>query len=112
MFRGSSANSTAIFAGEMFAPTEWRAMGRRLGLTDREVEVVRAMFDYRTELDMAQALGCKPDTLHTHVRRIYDKLGVKSRVEVVLAAVACSRTLISRSPFMGPAPDQSPSTPG
>ena len=57
-------------------------------LTDREMEVLRLMAaGYRNER-VAEALGVTEQTVKNHVRSIFGKLGVETRVEAVLFAIA------------------------
>ena len=75
-------------AGSSIFPAEvWVAMGRGLGLTEREVEIVSAVFDDRTELGIAAELGISPHTVHTHIERLHHKLAVVDRVTMVLRVV-------------------------
>lgn len=78
--RGSPGSR--LLAGE-----EWQRAERGLHLSGREVEIVRAIFDDRTESAIAQGLGISPHTVHTHVERLYRKLGVTSRTQLVLRVV-------------------------
>jgi DNA-binding NarL/FixJ family response regulator len=49
-------------------------------LTAREVEVLRLLAQGLTNAQMAQRLVISPRTIHAHVRTIYSKLGLPSRV--------------------------------
>jgi DNA-binding CsgD family transcriptional regulator len=51
-------------------------------LTDRELEVARLVVDRRTNPEIAAALFLSPKTVETHIRNVFYKLGVSSRVEV------------------------------
>ena len=48
-------------------------------LTPREAEVLELLQDGRSNGEIAQALHVSVETVRTHVRRIYRKLGVKTR---------------------------------
>lgn len=48
-------------------------------LTDREMEVLRALAPGHTHAYIARALVISQDTVKTHVARIYQKLGVTSK---------------------------------
>jgi DNA-binding NarL/FixJ family response regulator len=56
-------------------------------LTDREHEIVQAIFDDRAEASIARELGISAHTVHSHVERIYQKCRVNSRVSLVLRIV-------------------------
>ena len=52
---------------------------------ERGLEIVQCIFDDRTEAGMARQLGISAHTIHTHLERLYRKLGVSTRC----AAVVC-----------------------
>jgi DNA-binding NarL/FixJ family response regulator len=68
-----------------------RALGRekatRPALSEREVEVLRLVAAGRTDGEIGQELSIAERTVRYHLRNIYDKLGVKARVEAVAWAV-------------------------
>jgi DNA-binding NarL/FixJ family response regulator len=51
-------------------------------LTERELQVARLVVDRRTNPELAEALFLSPKTVETHMRNIFRKLEVSSRVEV------------------------------
>ncbi len=55
----------------------------RLGLTQRQSQVIAALASGATEKQAAENLGLAAPTLHTHVRRAYEKLDLRSRAELV-----------------------------
>lgn len=57
-------------------------------LSDRELEVVALLADGRSNKDIAEALYLSVNTVRNHVQRISRKLGVNSRLEIV---VECSK---------------------
>ena len=57
-----------------------------LGLTAREMEVLTALIDGGSNKVIAERLGVSPNTIKTHVARLYGKLGVSGRVEALEAA--------------------------
>jgi DNA-binding NarL/FixJ family response regulator len=60
-------------------------------LTARELEVARLVVDRRTNPEIAAALFLSPKTVETHVRHLFQKLGVSSRVEVARAIERADR---------------------
>ena len=60
-----------------------------LGLTPREVEVLALLAAGQANKEIARALGVSPNTVKTHLARLYEKLGVTSRT----AAIAQARAL-------------------
>jgi len=61
-------------------------------LTDREREVADLVVDRRTNSEIADALFLSLKTVETHLRHIFHKLQVTSRVEVARAVEAASDT--------------------
>ncbi len=57
---------------------------RTLGLTGRELEVIAAVAAGHTNKDIAQTLSISEHTVKTHLTNIFDKLGVSTRLELVL----------------------------
>ena len=54
-------------------------------LTERELEIARLVVDRKTNSEIAAALFLSPKTIETHMRNIFRKLNVLSRVEVARA---------------------------
>ena len=77
----------------VFVPGEWRSLAACLGLSPRECGIVRAVFDGNSEKDAAERLGLSPHTVHTYLWRIYRKLRVQSREELLVRVFAEFRAL-------------------
>jgi DNA-binding CsgD family transcriptional regulator len=56
-------------------------------LTLREIQVLELLSAGKRYVDIAQGLGISVDTVRSHLRRIYPKLGVQSRTAAVSAHV-------------------------
>jgi DNA-binding NarL/FixJ family response regulator len=65
-----------------FVAPDWRSAG----LTPRELEVVRLVARGFTNREVAEALVVTPKTAKNHVHRILDKLGVRSRNQIIARA--------------------------
>jgi len=65
-----------------------RPTGRLSALTEREVEVLRALVDGLSARDAADHLDVAVNTVRTHTHRIFRKLGVHGRLEAVRIARA------------------------
>lgn len=59
-----------------------------LGLTARQLEVLRLLATGRTDAEIAAELYISPRTVHRHLSAIYDKLDVDSRTAAVARAFA------------------------
>lgn len=53
---------------------------RALGLTPRECEILELLASGQSIKEMARALKISPNTVKTHVARVYEKLDVSRRV--------------------------------
>lgn len=63
---------------------EWNLITDDLELSPREAEVVKLLFAQHTERRIARELGISRHTVHSHLRRIYRKLDVRSRTALLL----------------------------
>ncbi|MFO1399588.1 MAG: response regulator transcription factor, partial [Steroidobacteraceae bacterium] len=54
-----------------------------LGITPRELSVLQELAAGRSNKEIAARLAIAPDTVKTHVARLYDKLGARRRTEAV-----------------------------
>lgn len=59
-----------------------------VGLTDREKQILELMVSGKTIARVADILHCSPHTVHDHARKIYRKLNVHNRSELVQKAAA------------------------
>lgn len=62
----------------------WDYIARKLGLSHREQQIARGILADRKELAIARRLGISEHTVHTHLERLYRKLGVSSRLQLVI----------------------------
>lgn len=62
------------------------------GLTAREREILELVYDGLSNPDIAQVLSITVNTVKGHIRNIFEKLGVSSRVELVHCINAQERT--------------------
>ena len=78
---------------------DWKhEVGERLekayGLTSSETAICRLVFELRNLDDVAQERGVSIDTVRTQVKRIFAKVGLHSKAELVkLLAMLCARTM-------------------
>jgi len=59
----------------------------RFGLTDRQIDIVKAIVSGATNREIGGTLGISEDTVKQHLSNIFDKCGVSTRVELALFAV-------------------------
>ena len=63
-----------------------RRRQQSFGLTRRELDIVRAVIDGRTNKEIAVRLAISPNTVKRHLLHIFNKVGASSRVELALFA--------------------------
>ncbi|AOR30576.1 hypothetical protein BFF78_05505 [Streptomyces fodineus] len=71
-------------SGESRTGRDARAADERLGLTVREFTVAELVAEGRTNRQIADRLGLSIHTVATHLDRIRDKLGLRSRTQIAL----------------------------
>jgi DNA-binding CsgD family transcriptional regulator len=90
-------------------------------LTAREREVLQWLGAGKTDRDIGAILNISPRTVHKHLQRIYEKLGVETRTAAVMRTLALRRQPIGNgigdsnvpfSPVRGPSPVQGRRFPG
>mgnify|MGYP000169459567 CR=1 FL=1 len=57
-----------------------------LGISERELEVLLKIVSGRSNKEIAAQLSVSPNTVKTHVARLFEKLGARRRTEAVLKA--------------------------
>ena len=80
-----------VASGEVFLPKRIRAIyddrKKRPSLSEREIEIIRLVAKGFSNDELAERLHLSPDTIKVHLRHVYEKLGVESRVEAVTEAM-------------------------
>jgi DNA-binding CsgD family transcriptional regulator len=61
----------------------WQAVRVAFALSDRELDVLRCLFGGQSEKEVAECLVLSPHTVHTYLRRLARKLGVRNRAALV-----------------------------
>ena len=73
-----------VRAPEPFVPDAARA--RQLGITPREMEILEAIAAGLSTREIAARLFVSENTVKTHARRLFDKLGARRRTQAVQIA--------------------------
>ncbi len=76
----------AVHAGGTWQPAGVAPPTEDTGLTARESEIVRMIADGLRNKEIAAQLGISEGTVKVHLHRIYEKLGVDGRVELIFWA--------------------------
>lgn len=71
----------------LFSEQAWQALQDSLKLSARELQITRYIFADRKEKAIAEELALSPHTVRTYCERLYRKLNVNSRVEMVVRVV-------------------------
>src|SRR5262245_25662139 len=66
----------------------WTCLGMTLRLSPREMQIVQGVFGDRKEETIAGELGISPHTVNTYFQRLYAKLGVSSRPQLIVRVMA------------------------
>jgi len=61
-----------------------------LGLTKREIEVLECLRRGESNKEIARSLEISPNTVKTHLKSLYEKIGVKNRTQAVTQATELS----------------------
>lgn len=78
------ATDAALLAARAIDVGEWP--GAHLGLTRREAELLSLLGEGLPPRDAALRMGLSPETVRTHTRNLYRKLGVNDRAAAVAVA--------------------------
>jgi DNA-binding NarL/FixJ family response regulator len=81
----SPGRTNAPVVPQQRGPAPNRGPGRRLALTARELQVLRAMADGKSNAQIGRELFVSEDTIKTHARRLFRKLGARDRAHAVAA---------------------------
>jgi DNA-binding CsgD family transcriptional regulator len=57
-----------------------------LGLSPREIQVLAEIAAGRSNKEIARTLDVSPNTVKTHISRVYEKLGARRRTDALLRA--------------------------
>ncbi len=73
---------------DMFSEQQWGSIVGALHLSGREFQIVQCVFDGEQESVIARELSISAHTVHTHLERLYHKLSVCNRAELLLRIFA------------------------
>ena len=65
----------------------WVEIAGSLKLSPREQQLIRAVFNNLTESAVAENLSISPHTVHSHMNRLFKKLQVTTRAQMVLCVM-------------------------
>ena len=68
-----------------------RNVSQESRLTKREEEILACLFEGMQDKEIAATLGIGTATVHTHMHRLFEKLGVHSRQDIIGKYLALDR---------------------
>lgn len=68
--------------------SDWEHVGVTLRLSPRELQIVQGVFNDRKDQTIAGDLGISPHTVKTYFQRLYAKLRVGSRSQLIVCVMA------------------------
>lgn len=66
----------------------WVRLRDSLKLSDRELQIVQGIFEDQKQESIAYALGISPHSVNTYIQRIYTKLRIGSRPQLILRVMS------------------------
>ena len=85
----SDPDAGSVWPGRALIPVEtWLCLGQKLGLSARELQIVQHVFDDQKLENIAVELRISSHTVSTYLQRLYLKLHVTSRPQLILLVMA------------------------
>jgi len=84
---GQSRGQSGAHSGDSPSPMSPNGAKMRSTLTERELQVLRGISEGKTNVQIGRVLFLSEDTVKTHARRLFRKLGVHHRAEAVARAL-------------------------
>jgi len=73
----------SLLSGDM-----WSRLRDILRLSDRELQIVQGIFEDQKQESIAYNLGISPHSVNTYIQRIYSKLRIGSRPQLILRVMS------------------------
>jgi len=76
-------------AGASLLPSAaWSQLRDSLKLSDRELQIVQGIFEDQKQESIAFSLGISPHSVNTYIQRIYNKLRISSRPQLIVRVMS------------------------
>ena len=82
----------------IFSDGEWANICRELKLSARQTQIVTLLLEGYKTFKVATSLGISPDTVRAHLRRLYTKLDICDRLELMTCCIHEFRRLYQPNP--------------
>ena len=90
--RSSTVANSVGALPPFLSPDAWEHIVRSLQLSPQQARIVCLILHGKQDKEMAAELGLNRYTIKTYLRRIFDRLGLEDRMDLVLHIFAiCSR---------------------
>ena len=86
--QSAADRSPAGSDGPLIPPDAWLRLQASLRLSEREVQIVQQALEDQKEESIAYHLGISPHTVNTYFQRLYAKLHVASRAQLIVRVLA------------------------
>ena len=77
--------------GDLLSHAEWVFVQKELALSPQQAQIVRYLLQAKGDKQIAREMGIAIATVRTHMGRLFQKLDVSDRVELVLQVLTCLR---------------------
>jgi DNA-binding NarL/FixJ family response regulator len=77
-----------LVAGSVFPARAWAHAAAVLGVSAKDVEVLQRILHGESEKEVAAQIGASRRAVHARFERLYRRLDVHSRAELIVAVVA------------------------
>jgi DNA-binding NarL/FixJ family response regulator len=84
---GQSAVASLVEVINLLDDHEVPEPRKTFGLTPRELQIVAAVVEGRTNRDIGEKFSISEETVKRHLTNIFDKLGISTRLELALFAI-------------------------
>jgi len=86
------ADDRLVDEGDAFSDREWDELIEALGLSGRQVQIARLILEGMSDKQIAAELRMSIATVRTHLSRLFAKLEVQNRNELILLVLRQFRT--------------------
>jgi DNA-binding NarL/FixJ family response regulator len=94
------ASARELPGRNLLSSCAWNQLCVSMRLSARELQILQCVFDDQKAVNIAFELGLSPHTVNTYFARLYKKLDVYSRPQLILRALA--EYFSPRAPGMSP----------
>jgi len=76
---------------EIISSSDWKRVAKRVALPPRQLEIAQQIMQGCGDRQIAERLGVKVPTVRTHLGRMYAKLKVQNRSQLILYLIHKAR---------------------